>query len=113
MLFLVVQLFCFCFQRCFSNDVFSTIFFLLLSLFRLFLFQTIDRRIASAQKTNNHDLFGLRVYTDPNDAWEVDTYDGDEDEMDGLMRHMEQELFSKWMLCGLRSLFLMFSRYGA
>lgn len=33
------------------------------------------------------------MYTDPNDAWEVDTYDEDEDELDSLMHHMEHELF--------------------
>ncbi|CAM9823721.1 unnamed protein product, partial [Hapterophycus canaliculatus] len=47
-----------------------------------------------AQRTNNHDLLGLRMYTDPNDAWELDTYDEDEDELDGLMHHMEHELFN-------------------
>lgn len=47
------------------------------------------------QRTNNHDLLSLRMYTDPNDAWEVDTYDDDEDELDSLMHHMEHELFGK------------------
>lgn len=48
----------------------------------------------TSDKTNNHDLLSLRVYTDANDAWEVDTYDEDEDEMDSLMHHMEHELFN-------------------
>ncbi|CAM9749179.1 unnamed protein product [Scytosiphon promiscuus] len=48
----------------------------------------------TSDRTNNHDLLSLRMYTDPNDAWEVDTYDEDEDELDGLMHHMEHELFS-------------------
>lgn len=49
------------------------------------------------QKTNNHDLLSLRVYNDALDAWEVDTYDEDEDEMDSLMHHMEHELFSEFL----------------
>ncbi|CAM9385524.1 unnamed protein product [Pylaiella littoralis] len=48
----------------------------------------------TSQKSNNHDILSLRMYTDPNDAWEVDAYDDDEDEMDTLMHHMEHELFN-------------------
>ncbi|CAM9959851.1 unnamed protein product [Ectocarpus sp. 12 AP-2014] len=48
----------------------------------------------TSEKTNNHDLLSLRMYTNPNDAWEVDTYEDDEDEMDSLMHHMEHELFN-------------------
>ncbi|CAM9749252.1 unnamed protein product [Scytosiphon promiscuus] len=48
----------------------------------------------TSDRTNNHDLFSLRTYTDPNDAWDMDTYDGDEDQLDGLVNHMEHELFN-------------------
>eukprot|EP00752_Nemacystus_decipiens_P005062 g4596.t1 len=48
----------------------------------------------TSDKSNNHDLLSLRVYNDAVDAWEVDTYDEDEDEMDSLMHHMEHELFN-------------------
>ena len=47
------------------------------------------------QKTNNHDLLSLRLYSDANEAWEVDTYDEDEDELDALVHHMEHELFGQ------------------
>lgn len=51
------------------------------------------------QTTNNHDLLGFRLYTDPQEAWEVDTYrDEDEDELDSLVHHMEHELFSEFLL---------------
>ncbi len=50
------------------------------------------------QKSNNHDLLGLRMYNDAIDAWEVDSFEEDEDEMDSLMHHMEHELFSKWYI---------------
>lgn len=45
--------------------------------------------------TNNHDMLGFRLYTDPQEAWEVDSYgDDDEDDLDTLVHHMEHELFN-------------------
>lgn len=52
--------------------------------------------VAPLLKTNNHDMLGFRLYTDPQEAWEVDTYDDDgDDELDALVHHMEHELFSE------------------
>ncbi|CAM9668538.1 unnamed protein product, partial [Laminaria digitata] len=47
----------------------------------------------TSENTNNHDLLSLRMYTEPQEAWEVDTYE-DGDELDTLVHHMEHELFN-------------------